>query len=78
MARTGAPTWARLIVKACKLSHLPRWRASATLMLGGDAADILAAWDVFCDLFELFLGADNYPLQIDTQVPYGPEDLPPP
>jgi len=47
-------------------------------MLGGDAADILAAWDVFCDLFELFLGADNYPLQIDTQVPYGPEDLPPP
>ncbi len=75
--RTGAPSWAQFIKHACKLSHTPGFRSGATALLGADAADILAAWDTFCLLFEVFLGQDDWPLEIDFTSPSGPGDTVP-
>lgn len=74
MARTGAPTWAKHIVTACRLSHSTRFQSGATALLGEDAVPILEAWFVFCALFEAFLGSDDFPLQIDATGPAGPGD----
>lgn len=76
-SRTGAPSWARIISKACKLSHTVGFQQGATALLGADAADILAAWATFCLLFETFLAADDWPLQIDATSPIGPGDIVP-
>lgn len=73
--RTGAPTWAQYIRKACKLSHMPGFTAAATLLLGSDATDVLAAWHSFCLLFEAFLGKDDWPLEIDHTLPFGGADI---
>jgi len=73
-SRTGAPLWAQIIKKACKLSHTNGWVQGVNALLGADAADILAAWNVFCLLFETFLGEDDWPLEIDYTTPLGPGD----
>lgn len=73
--RTGAPTWEALITKACAISHKARWRSAITIALGSDAADVLAAWDVFCLAFEVVLGKDDFPFQTDYTSPFGVGDV---
>lgn len=74
-SRTGAPTWALILQKACKLSHTPGFNAAATLLLGEDASTILAAWTTFCTLFEAFVSQDDWPFQTDFTAPFGPGDV---
>jgi len=73
--RTGAPSWAQFIRKACKMSHMPGFTAAATILLGSDAADVLAAWNTFCVLFETFLGKDDWPLEVDFTSPFKGGDI---
>jgi len=73
--RTGAPTWALILQKACKLSHLPGFTAAATALLGEDATVVLAAWTVFCTAFEAVLAADDWPFKTDFTSPFGPGDV---
>ncbi len=72
--RSGAPTYALLINKACKLSHNRGFATVLASLLGDDFADIWAAWETFCALWETFLGKDDWPFQIDHTAPLGPED----
>jgi len=72
--RTGAPSWIKLIRKACQLSHRTHFRSAVILLIGTDASDILAAWDTFCALFEVFLSGDDFPAEIDHTAPFGATD----
>jgi hypothetical protein len=72
--RSGAPTFALLINKACKLSHNRGFTAVLQELLGADFADIWAAWQTFCALWETFLGQDDYPFETDFTSPIGPGD----
>lgn len=76
-SRTGAPTWAKHIHKACQLSHLPGFAGAVGTTLGGDAAELLAAWGVFCTLFEFLWNGDDWPWQIDYTAPREAEDITP-
>jgi hypothetical protein len=51
--------------------------AGANALLGEDAAAILAAWNIFCALFDAFIEADDWPLEIDETAPEGPGDTVP-
>lgn len=73
-ARSGAPTFALLITKACRLSHNASFAGVLASMLGDDFADIWSAWQSFCILWEAFLGKDDWPFQIEASSPSGPED----
>jgi hypothetical protein len=72
--RTGAPTWAQFVKNACRLSHTPGFTRGATELLGEDAAVILTAWSAFCVLFDAFIAADDWPLEVDFTAPEGPGD----
>lgn len=75
IGRSGAPTWIVLITKCCKLSRNIHWRAAAIQLIGTDASDIIAAWDTFCALFEIFLAGDDFPGEIDHTEPFGATDV---
>jgi len=72
--RTGAPLYAQIINKACKLSHGARFQGGLQDLLGADFADIWAAWTSFCLLWETFLSQDDYPFETDFTSPAGPGD----
>ena len=76
-SRSGAPSWAQHVKRACKLSHTAGFVAGANALLGEDAATILAAWNIFCALFDAFIEADDWPLEIDETAPEGPGDTVP-
>jgi hypothetical protein len=44
-------------------------------LLGADFADIWAAWQAFCALWETFLSQDDYPFETDFTAPDGPGDV---
>lgn len=65
--RTGAPTFARLITKACKMSHTNGFLPGFRQILGTTTAnDLYAAWTTFCVLWEAMLALDDQPFQIDA------------
>jgi len=73
--RSGAPTFALLITKACKLSHNRGFQTVLSALLGSEFDDIWAAWQTFCALWETFLSQDDWPFQTDFTAPFGPGDV---
>lgn len=71
-SRTGTPSIIKLARKICKLKNLlgaSNLAASTT----PEFAAAVAALVVACAAFEAL---DDFPAEIDTSSPYGPEDLP--
>jgi hypothetical protein len=65
--RTGAATFFKIMVKACRLSHNKGFRAGVVALVGSDDAPaILAAWDTVCVLIELYVASDDHPFEVDA------------
>lgn len=66
-SRTGVSTWVKVVRIACRVSHLPRFRAALRQWVGAEAfTAIVVPWDVFCAAFELYQEADDAPFTIDN------------
>lgn len=61
ITRNGARSFLDLVLKCCKLSHLPGFRSGLAKILGtGNSAAILGAWDPFCLIVEGIVAGDDY------------------
>jgi hypothetical protein len=72
-SKTGTPTIIRLVRKICKLVAVygaGNLGSSTTPEFAAAVVTLVAA----CHAFEAL---DDFPAQIDTTSPFGPEDLPP-
>lgn len=66
-SRTGVSTWVKVVQIACRVSHLPRFRAALRQWIGDTNAELLLVpWDVFCAAFELYQESDDLPFTIDN------------
>jgi hypothetical protein len=66
-ARTGVSSWVKVVKIACRVSHLPRFRAALQQWVGETAyTAIVVPWDVFCAAFELYQESDDSPFTIDN------------
>ena len=75
--RTGAPSWAKLVGVACRLSHTSGFWPAITRMIGaGPSSDLKLVWDPFCVAFEAVLANDDWPFQVDATA--GEEEDRPP
>lgn len=61
VTRNGARTFLDIAVKACRLSHMPGFRAGLRKILGTDAGDQLYEfWTPFCLYVESLTSLDNF------------------
>ena len=66
--RNGARTFLDVMNKACKLSHLPGFRAGLGRIVGEAQADsIYGLWTPLCSVIEALVATDNYFNQRDRQ-----------
>lgn len=75
--RNGSRTFLNLLRDACKMSHLPGFRAGLTKILGpDDAATVYALWTPLCGAVEAIISLDDHFNQIDYRAEQeGDEDL---
>lgn len=65
-AKTGVSSWVKFVRIACRVSHLPRFRAALRQWVGETAyTALIVPWDVFCAAFELYQEGDDNPFTID-------------
>lgn len=70
--RNGARTFLDVVAKACKLSHLPGFRAGLSAILGADAAsDLYGFWTPFCTFVESLMSIDDWYNKRDATLPDG-------
>lgn len=77
--RNGARTFLELVVKMCRLSHMPGFRQGLRTILGNDAGDELwGFWNPFCVYVESLLALDDKWNRRDASLPDidGSEDAP--
>lgn len=77
--RNGARTFLTVVAHACKLSHLPGFRAGLSTILGPDAAsDLYGFWTPFCNFVESLMALDDWYNKRDATLPDtdGSEDGP--
>lgn len=68
LTRNGARTFLNIMAKACKLSHLPGFRAGVNRILGSDTAgSFFVLWDPLCAFVDGLVGLDNWYNQFDRQ-----------
>jgi hypothetical protein len=78
IARNGARTFLSILAKACKLSHLPGFRAGLTGILGAeDATAFFTVWLPLCQFVDLLIGLDDWYNKKDATSPSdtGGEDI---
>lgn len=79
LQRNGARTFLTVVAKACKLSHMPGFRAGLNGILGPDAAsDLYGFWTPFCTFVESLMALDDWYNKRDASLPDldGSEDAP--
>jgi hypothetical protein len=65
--RTGAPTWARVILIACKMSHFPGFWAGLTRISNPTfVTTIQPLWEAVCVAVEAYVSTDDYPFERDA------------
>lgn len=77
--RNGARTFLTVLAKACKLSHMPGFRAGLTTILGADAAaDLYGFWTPLCTFVDSLIALDDWYNKRDATLPDtdGSEDGP--
>jgi hypothetical protein len=75
--RNGARSYLNILNRACKLSHIPGFRAGVRRILGDTSAEsVFLLWDPLCLLVESLVADDTFFNQIDFQPDHvGDEDL---
>ena len=79
LTRNGARTFLDVVAKACRLSHMPGFRAGLDHILGADAAaDLYALWTPFCNMVDSLIALDSWYNKRDATSPdlSGGEDGP--
>jgi hypothetical protein len=67
--RTGAPTWAKIMREACKLTHFPGfWLGLQRISTPEFVATIQPLWEACCVAIEAYMSSDDYPFQVDGTV----------
>lgn len=68
--RTGARTFLEFARSACRLSHIPGFKAGLDRILGNNASNQLyAVWTPFCTTLEELMALDDYFNKIDMTAP---------
>lgn len=66
-SRTGARTFLDIMVKACRLSHMPAFTAGITLIMGEtNGLALLNLWYPICAFIETLVAADDFFNQVDA------------
>lgn len=73
----GARSILDLLAKACKMSHMPGFRAGLTAILGGDVVtDFYVVWTPLCAFVDTLIAADNWYNRVDAvEEVAGTEDV---
>ena len=64
--RNGSSSWVKLILIACRMSHMPGFKAGLNQMVGVTAADnFYSLWTPLCEAIEVYQATDDWAFKKD-------------